>query len=203
MRLHTGVYRQCKRVCTESWLWEKNPLPHQVIKPASMTCRSDALPTELHPMIIITFCWFTNSACSTVHKSINYPNTETAVVLNFLNVDMMHHHEYICLLPPPPHQHTHSPQPTGLQVWWLTVNSITNDKNSDTFARSQHWAFSKEVCCSTAARTVGREDVEHWMDTFTLALPSPAVCDLALKRKKDKKDWINKQNSKKNDLINE
>ena len=29
--------------------WEKNPLPHHEIEPASATCRSDALPTELHP----------------------------------------------------------------------------------------------------------------------------------------------------------
>ena len=29
------VYEHHKRVCTESWFWEKNPLPHQGIKPAS------------------------------------------------------------------------------------------------------------------------------------------------------------------------
>ena len=28
---------------------EKNPLPHRGIEPASAACRSDALPTELHP----------------------------------------------------------------------------------------------------------------------------------------------------------
>ena len=38
-----------KRVCTESWLWEKNLLPHREIEPASATCRSDALPSEPHP----------------------------------------------------------------------------------------------------------------------------------------------------------
>ena len=38
-----------KRVFTESWLWEKNPLPHRGIDSASAACRSDALPTELHP----------------------------------------------------------------------------------------------------------------------------------------------------------
>ena len=38
-----------KRVCTESWLWEKNPLPHQRIEPAPAPCRSDALTTELYP----------------------------------------------------------------------------------------------------------------------------------------------------------
>ena len=44
-----GVCGHRKRVCTESWLWEKNTLPHQGIKPALVARRSDALPTELHP----------------------------------------------------------------------------------------------------------------------------------------------------------
>ena len=47
MRLHTGVYGHRKKVCTESWLWEKNPLPHRGFEPVSAACRSDALPTEL------------------------------------------------------------------------------------------------------------------------------------------------------------
>ena len=38
-----------KRVCTESWPWEKSPLPHRGIEAASAACRSDALATELHP----------------------------------------------------------------------------------------------------------------------------------------------------------
>ena len=36
-------------VCTESRLWEKNPLLHRGTEPASAVSRSDALPTELHP----------------------------------------------------------------------------------------------------------------------------------------------------------
>ena len=51
MWLHTGgLYGHRKRVCTESWLWEKNALPHQGIEPASvlrLVLESDALPTEL------------------------------------------------------------------------------------------------------------------------------------------------------------
>ena len=46
----------CTRGCTdtvrESALkgdWKRNPLPHRGIEPASATCRSDALSTELHP----------------------------------------------------------------------------------------------------------------------------------------------------------
>ena len=43
-----GVYRCHKRVCTENWLWEKNPFLHQWIEPVLVACWSDALPTELH-----------------------------------------------------------------------------------------------------------------------------------------------------------
>ena len=49
MQLHAGAVRTCKRVCPESWLRKKNPLPHWGIKPASAVCQSDALPTDLHP----------------------------------------------------------------------------------------------------------------------------------------------------------
>ena len=38
-----GVTDTRKRVCTGSWPWEKNPLPHWGIEPASAVCRSDAL----------------------------------------------------------------------------------------------------------------------------------------------------------------
>ena len=43
------VYGHRKRVCTESWLWEKNPLARGGIEPVSAACRSDAVPTELYP----------------------------------------------------------------------------------------------------------------------------------------------------------
>ena len=46
---HGGCTDTRKRVCTESLLWEKNPLLHEGIEPASDACRSDALSTELHP----------------------------------------------------------------------------------------------------------------------------------------------------------
>ena len=48
-----GLYGHRKRVCTESCHWEKNPLPHQEIEPASVACQSDTLPTELHPLFDI------------------------------------------------------------------------------------------------------------------------------------------------------
>ena len=35
MRLHTEVYGHRKRACNESRLWEKNPLQHRGIEPAS------------------------------------------------------------------------------------------------------------------------------------------------------------------------
>ena len=44
---HGGLYGHRKTVCTESG--KKNPLPHEGIEPVSAACRSDALPTELHP----------------------------------------------------------------------------------------------------------------------------------------------------------
>ena len=47
------MYGHCKRVCTESWLWEKNPLPHRGIEPSSATCRSDDLPSELHQHLLL------------------------------------------------------------------------------------------------------------------------------------------------------
>ena len=43
MRLHTGCTYTRKRVCTESWLWEKNPLPPRGIEPASAAWPTDAL----------------------------------------------------------------------------------------------------------------------------------------------------------------
>ena len=49
IRMCTGVYGHRKRVCTESWLWKKNPLQHREIKPVSVACWSNALLTELHP----------------------------------------------------------------------------------------------------------------------------------------------------------
>ena len=45
-----GLYGHRERVCTESGLWEKNPLPHRGLKPASVLLpafQSDALPSEL------------------------------------------------------------------------------------------------------------------------------------------------------------
>ena len=39
-----------KRVCTESWLWEKNLLPHRGIEPASAAWRSDALTNWANPL---------------------------------------------------------------------------------------------------------------------------------------------------------
>ena len=38
-----------KRVFTENWLWEKNPLPHLGIEPASAAWRFEALPVSYIP----------------------------------------------------------------------------------------------------------------------------------------------------------
>ena len=45
-----GLHGHCKRVCTGSWLWERNPLPHLGLKPASVLHLAfplDSLQTEL------------------------------------------------------------------------------------------------------------------------------------------------------------
>ena len=55
MQLHRGVCGHRKRVCTESWLWEKNPLLHQKIKLASVAYWPNTLPTELHPFFFFYF----------------------------------------------------------------------------------------------------------------------------------------------------
>ena len=53
-----GLYGHHNRVCAESWLWKKNPLPHRGIKPVSvlhLAFQSAALPTELsHPLLPYT-----------------------------------------------------------------------------------------------------------------------------------------------------
>ena len=55
-----GLYKHNNRICTESWLWEENPLPHQGIKAASalhLAFLSDTLPTELScPNFVLCVC---------------------------------------------------------------------------------------------------------------------------------------------------
>ena len=56
MRFHKGAAGTL-RVCTGSWLWEKNPLPHGKIESASvlrLSFRSDTLPAELSPLHKLT-----------------------------------------------------------------------------------------------------------------------------------------------------
>ena len=51
MKMHP-IVRGGVRTLKESVMkadWEKNPLQHWGIEPASVVCRSDFLPTELHP----------------------------------------------------------------------------------------------------------------------------------------------------------
>ena len=76
MRLRTGVYGHRKRVCTESWHWESNPLPQRGIEPALATCRSDALtnwaaspPQSLVTLLscIHTVLWL----CYPISRSVN------------------------------------------------------------------------------------------------------------------------------------
>ena len=49
-----GLYGHRERVCTGSWLWEKKPMPHLGLEPASvlrLAFQSDALPAELFPTL--------------------------------------------------------------------------------------------------------------------------------------------------------
>ena len=74
------VYRHLQRVCTESCLWAKDPLPHRGIKPASAACQSDALPTELNPHINIC-----TNITDVTSKSSSPTTTTTAVPLTLSN----------------------------------------------------------------------------------------------------------------------
>ena len=47
-------------------VWEKNPLPHRRIEPASAAWRSDALPTELHPIPIVAGRLYYRAVCREV-----------------------------------------------------------------------------------------------------------------------------------------
>ena len=46
---HGGCTDTAREFAPKGDSGEKNPLPHQGIEPASAACRSDTLPTELHP----------------------------------------------------------------------------------------------------------------------------------------------------------
>ena len=67
-----GLHGHCKRICTGSWLWEKNPLPQRGLEPASvlsLTFLSDAPPTELSRPAFFCCCfsvvsWYCCSLCS-------------------------------------------------------------------------------------------------------------------------------------------
>ena len=64
MRLHTGLYGHRKRVCTGSWLWEKNPLPQRGLEPASLlrlALQLDALqlsyPCPRLCIVVVVWVW--------------------------------------------------------------------------------------------------------------------------------------------------
>ena len=63
-----GLYTHRKTACTESRLWEKSPLPHRELEPATvlcLACQLDALPTELSPPLTsCTKLW----NCGQVHS---------------------------------------------------------------------------------------------------------------------------------------
>ena len=70
-----GVYWDHSRACTESWLWEKNPLPHRGIEPVLAMYRSNILPTELQPNPINSRCLLILHKHSWLHSVWDYNNS--------------------------------------------------------------------------------------------------------------------------------
>ena len=85
-----GICGHRKRVCTESWLWEKNPLPHRGIEPASAACRSDAIPTELHPRPCpISVLLVLSTICLCMKVSFSPDNEPTALFFLLLTYSVL------------------------------------------------------------------------------------------------------------------
>ena len=68
IQLHPGMYRHWKRVCTKSWSWEKNPLPHRGIEPAPTACYFDPLPAELQPYLNLKINFKDQEVSQTQHQ---------------------------------------------------------------------------------------------------------------------------------------
>ena len=75
MRLGTGVYGHRQRVCTESWLWEKNPLPHWGIEPVCQQLAGPMLCQLSHISNLYTMPVLTNS--NSPQKTVATPKTTT------------------------------------------------------------------------------------------------------------------------------
>ena len=83
MLMHAIAHGGCTdtvRVCTESWLWEKNPLSHRGLEPESvlrLTFQSHTLPTELFPARL-------GCVKSTIHYAWLYCVKVCCVLLNLV-----------------------------------------------------------------------------------------------------------------------
>ena len=74
-----GLCGHRKRVCTGSWLWEKSPLLHVGLEPASvlhLAFRLDGLPTELSHPSCICFVRIVGPVC---RSTLLVPETEVEV----------------------------------------------------------------------------------------------------------------------------
>ena len=87
IQLHTGLYGHRKRVCTESWLWEENPLPRWGNEPALAAWWCDA-PTHWatsHPQYIpslLSFCTAIWKLCTkTSHTAAGLVSTTHAAAV--------------------------------------------------------------------------------------------------------------------------
>ena len=143
-----GLYGHCTRACTESWPWEKNPLPQQGSKPASagptlcqfsyipdvimqkrMTCVccisgiwSSSPRTRRSTSGVATCtqpCWWSRPCCSPSFST----STSTLVWCWACDCALSSSPQSIARYPAPKghHRHIQQPQPYGMQ---LQINKI-------------------------------------------------------------------------------
>ena len=88
------------RVCTESRLWEKNPLPHRGIEPASDMCWSDALTnwatSPPHAAVLVCHVSCCSSGCSTSNFGYNKTRTGTGTLTALMTQLKKHIHCSSC-----------------------------------------------------------------------------------------------------------
>ena len=82
------------RVCTERWLWEKNPLPHRGIEPATAARRSDAPPMSyVRRWVNFPPWWFRNLYRRTIcnNSYMRYALKNVSAIKTFRNVNTVKH----------------------------------------------------------------------------------------------------------------
>ena len=189
-----GVYGHRKRFCAESWQWEKNPLLHQGIKPASVAWRSDALPTELRPIPIACLFPFWNVMLKLYVFALNQILSSVKLTHTFIQAFTTNRVAAV--------EHGFSPLTAARNVdkWSTSSNVIEMDQ-------CQYWSLCYECNCNTdifcymlseclllfpiLPERVSRENLDSWGRTPAVAAidisgepadpsPSPATSDPAV-----------------------